>query len=287
MFGNFEVKAIAESLGHMTITLAQDFVGLPREIVSQKIKDSWRGATVSDGETLIKVTHPSIPYFTFNFIADVLPNSHVPRLIVEGESDYAEITLWANQRYVIAVGSPLSAKGLNKKAQKLLNILRDEFDIQHLPSLSEREKSALKGKFMMAAITASIIVAIADGELNFDERERLVDIVTAYKKDLASPQEKLKMIEMHVDEVEKLDDPSRLGVMHHITKDLLFVAKKMVLHAAGTMALSDGTFNDSEKKKISQISAAMGLNQSQLQEWVQEFDVTVKQAKIMGTLAMN
>ena len=135
---------------------------------------------------------------------------------------------------------------------------------------------------MAAAVSASIIMAMADGEFNHDEKDRIVEILGTYKRGLMSPQEILAMADQHFQMLSEAGPEAWPSLIHELTKGASINSKKTVLHAAGTMALSDGNFHEEEKKMIAQLAAWMELDMSQLREWTQEFDITMKHAEIMG-----
>ncbi|PHQ70786.1 MAG: hypothetical protein COB93_04655 [Sneathiella sp.] len=270
------------SLGTMARTLSLDFSELEKSTASERLREVWHGAVVVDTPSAILVNHASLSEFEFIFEAAPDPRSVIQYLRVKGKDELDGFQIFAKHNKIIAEWRPpRPGHRINGNQKKLLKVLQTEFSIRHMPVIEKPPKSGT-GQLMAASVTASIIMAFADGELSIQEKERLVDILSRFKSGYSTPQEILSMVETHVKMLHDEGRDTWPAIMNSLTKEFSVAAKKTVLHAAGTMALADGTFSEEEQTKIAEMAQWIGLDLKYLKEWMREFDVTVTHAEIMG-----
>lgn len=288
MFGNFLVKQVAESVGFMTKMLAQDYVGLEKEMAADRIATSWNGSQVTLEPDKVIVRHGYTANFVFIFQTTELPNSPVLRLIAQGEGEYEIVKILADQTRVVAMLDIGPGASVGKNVKKFLKYIEKDSGILCAGGLPDTARSRIPkritGNLMGASMTASIIVALADGKFEQEERNRLVETMSLYKDGLSSPQEILSFIEEHVGKVKEVGQEAWPAFMNTIAKDMPLEAKKVILHAAGNMALVDGTFSEEEMKVIGGIASWIEIGESGFKEWRAEFDLTLKQEIILGHL---
>jgi tellurite resistance protein len=86
-----------------------------------------------------------------------------------------------------------------------------------------RRKRTLKDdngdKVVAAGVTASIMMALVDGELAAAERERLLELSSAYGRGVKDPGEILETIDTHVSTVEEAGRDAWPAIMHTMAKD--------------------------------------------------------------------
>ncbi|GLK50515.1 TerB family tellurite resistance protein [Maricaulis virginensis] len=141
------------------------------------------------------------------------------------------------------------------------------------------------GQVIAASVSASIMAALADGAFSEEERERLVETVGAYKAGHMSPQEILAMIEMHVSAISKAGRGEWPGLMHQLAAGFSDESKKIVLHAAGNMALVDGKLELSEREFLGNLANWIEVDQALLREWLGEFESTIQDGLANGFLS--
>lgn len=135
-----------------------------------------------------------------------------------------------------------------------------------------------------ASVTASILVALSDGKMSHEQRDRLVETVAAGMKNIMSPREILKEIEKQVSMVKNASSETCHGIMVKLSEDLSDESKKIILHAAGNMALVDRKFTVAEQQKIRQIARWAVISEQEFKIWKTEFQNTIDQQIASGIL---
>ena len=145
------------------------------------------------------------------------------------------------------------------------------------------------GRVIGASITASILVALTGtddeaGKLNQKERDRLVEIVGAGKENSLSPREILTQVEKILSMVKSQAPDAWPRNMAKLAEGLSDESKKLILHAAGNMALVDGEFTEAEQKEIRQIARWIDISEQEFIIWKDEFRKTIKEGVISDML---
>ena len=288
MFGDSRIRNFAGSLGQMTRTLGQDFVGLTRGQLLERMPNVWHGASVNARETEVVITHEAIPSFSFIFQTGNTENALIEYLVAQGSGPFDGLSIIADQQSAIATGSKGGGIRLTGDIKKLLKYLEKDYGIPFSAETSHKQKAAIRkdnvGNVVATATTASIIMALADGEFAQEERDRLVETIGAFKKGYASPREILSMIEEHVAAVKKAGPDQWPGVMRQMATGMSLESKKLILHGAGNIALVDGKFTEEEQKMIASMAQWIELSENEFHEWFKEFNVTINEEIIRGNL---
>lgn len=119
-------------------------------------------------------------------------------------------------------------------------------------------------------VSAMAAVALVDGKLAPEEKDSLVQIVGAFKRELLSPQEVLQLVEQTVTMFDETGEEGWRAILSQGC-ELSVEEKRHVMDAAGTMAIVDGTLHRDEQNLIGKIAAWIQLDERDFDLWLEEF----------------
>lgn len=288
MFRTWILRERARQLGHMTKRLALDFVGLQRSVARDRIEKVWHGSSLTETQDSIDIQHPYFPMNTFSMEGGPYPESEITRLIVTGRDDWLGLSIYANQQYFIGEIEPFKGKGFTKTLRKLVNTLETDYEILFIKPALENKKRAkiIKGddqkKVILAGLTASIIVGLADGTLTHEKKDRLVELAGTGMARNSLPGDILTAVEKHTSAVVEMGRDAWPATMRSLTDNLSGESKKIILHGAGNMALTDGNISEREKEVIQRMAFWIQVEEDDFNDWAKDFELTIRKIKILS-----
>lgn len=150
-----------------------------------------------------------------------------------------------------------------------------------------KPSSSTSGEVIAAATTASIMVALYDGEFTPAQKDRLIETVSAYKQGFSTPAEILEMVEQHVSLVRNTDREKWPGALASTSRHLSRDAKILILHAAGNMALLGNQMGEAEQRFLADTAWWIGIDETGMRQWMEEFKETMSDAVTAGIVNLG
>ena len=119
------------------------------------------------------------------------------------------------------------------------------------------------------AIAAMYLIAVADGEVQLEEREIITQLVGAYKADM-SPREVLQLIEESIAMFEEAG-PTVGPEVFKQCRDLSLDAKLFIAHAGATLVISRQSPDALTRRTLGMIVGWLDLGPAGNERWLREF----------------
>ena len=141
----------------------------------------------------------------------------------------------------------------------------DSFLNQLKTKASELKTEALKFKnkdFLNAAMAGSALVAMADGSVSSEEKQKMVKFIEGHDAlSIFSTSDVIKAFQEFVGQLEFDKDIGEAKAYQALAKMKSNVeAARLLIRMIIAIAASDGNFDDSEKKVATKIAKELGLN---------------------------
>jgi tellurite resistance protein TerB len=141
----------------------------------------------------------------------------------------------------------------------------DSFLNQLKTKASELKTEALKFKnkdFLNAAMAGSALVAMADGSVSSEEKQKMVKFIEGHDAlSIFTTSDVIKAFQDFVGQLEFDKDIGEAKAYQALAKMKTNVeAARLLIRMIIAIAASDGNFDDSEKKVATKIAKELGLN---------------------------
>lgn len=119
-------------------------------------------------------------------------------------------------------------------------------------------------------VSAMVAMALVDGQLTFEEKDSIVHIIAAHKRETLSPSDVLRLVEETLARFDEIGEPGWQAILAEGRK-LSTDDKRLVMDAAGTMALVDAELHPEEQELLSKIAAWIGMETRSYFAWLEKF----------------
>lgn len=126
----------------------------------------------------------------------------------------------------------------------------------------------------LACICAMHAMALCDGKLSPEEKAIIIEITSAFKRDLMTPDEILALVEQTMEHVQSGGEAQWAHFFARFAP-LSGEDKKFILHGAGSIALADQELHVTEQQLLAKLALWMAMRDADFKEWLAEFDERV------------